>query len=427
MPESGASNSTSRSQLPEPTRAAALARLARFVPLAGRSYTSTRNIDRGPGAHETVSRLSPWLRHRLVTEDEVLRTVLLRHSPAGAGKFIEEVFWRGYFKGHLEARPSIWTDYRRAVGALRAQLERSTALADAYAAASTGRTGIDCFDAWTAELLATGYLHNHSRMAYASIWIFTLKLPWQLGADFTYRHFLDGDPASNTLSWRWVGGLHTRGKHYLARASNIVQYSEGRFDPKGLATKATALEEATQPPLVALPVVATSPPPGKVALLLTEEDLHPESLGFDPDQVLGIAGATAVAARSPLPVSGHVQQFTDAAMDDALARAQAHFGCRAERLPGLDGDAIAEWAERLGAKLVVTACTPVGPVEEQLADAGDWLGMRRLKLLPLRRAYDSAVWPHATRGFFDMRDRIAGVIDALDLQAGRPAQGRLDL
>jgi deoxyribodipyrimidine photo-lyase len=413
--------------MPAPTRADALARLARFVPLAGRSYTSTRNVDHGPGAHDNVSRLSPWLRHRLVTEDEVLRAVLLRHSPSGAGKFIEEVFWRGYFKGHLEARPSIWSDYRRAIVALRAQLERPGALADRYATAIAGRTDIDCFDAWVAELLATGYLHNHARMAFASIWIFTLKLPWQLGADFTYRHFLDGDPASNTLSWRWVAGLHTRGKHYLARASNIAQYSDGRFDPKGLVTRAVALEESTQPALVALPVVATSPPPGKLALLITEEDLHPESLGLDPDQVLGIAGATAVAARSSWSVPEAVHHFTEGAMNDALARAQAHFGCRVERLPGLDGDAIAEWAERLGAKLVVTACAPVGPVEEQLADAGDWLGMRRLKLLPLRRAYDSAVWPHATRGFFDMRDRIAGVIDALDLQAGRPAQGRLDL
>jgi deoxyribodipyrimidine photo-lyase len=423
MPKSGQSPDT----LPTPTRTAALARLARFVPLAGRAYTSARNIDRGPGAHEAVSQLSPWLRHRVITEEEVLRAVLLRHSPSSAGKFIEEVFWRGYFKGHLEARPSIWSDYRRAVATLNAQRQRPGPMADGYAAAIAGRTGIDCFDAWTAELLATGYLHNHSRMAYASIWIFTLKLPWQLGADFTYRHFLDGDPASNTLSWRWVAGLHTRGKTYLVRASNITQYSAGRFAPQGLATKAVALEEPTQPALVALPTVATSPPPGKVALLLTEEDLHPESLGFDLSQVLGVAGATAVAARSPLPVATLVQRFTDATMDDALARAQTHFGCRAERLPGLDGDAIAEWAERLGAKLVVTACAPVGPVEEQLADAGDWLGMRRLKLLSLRRVYDSAVWPHATRGFFDMRDRIAGVIDALDLQAERPAQGRLDL
>jgi deoxyribodipyrimidine photo-lyase len=64
------------------------------------------------------------------------------------------------------------------------------------------------------ELVETGYLHNHARMWFASIWIFTLRLPWELGADFFLRHLLDGDAASNTLSWRWVAGLHTKGKHY---------------------------------------------------------------------------------------------------------------------------------------------------------------------------------------------------------------------
>ena len=62
-------------------------------------------------------------------------------------------------------------------------------------------------------------------MWFASIWIFTLNLPWQLGADFFMQHLLDGDPASNTLSWRWVAGIQTKGKNYLARKSNIEKYS----------------------------------------------------------------------------------------------------------------------------------------------------------------------------------------------------------
>ncbi len=78
--------------------------------------------------------------------------------------------------------------------------------------ATTGRTGLACFDAWARELLDVGYLHNPARMWFASLWIFTLELPWALGADFFLRHLLDGDPASNTLSWRWVGGLQTPGK-----------------------------------------------------------------------------------------------------------------------------------------------------------------------------------------------------------------------
>jgi deoxyribodipyrimidine photo-lyase len=410
-----------------PTRTAGLDRLARFLPQAGKSYASMRNEDRGAGAHDNVSCLSPWLRHRLVTEEELLRAVLVLHAPSTAERYIQQVFWRAYFKGYLEARPSIWAEYRRAVPALLKQLGRDDELAAAYTRAVAGGTGIDCFDAWVAELKTTGYLHNHARMWFASIWIFTLKLPWQLGADFTYRHFIDGDPASNTLSWRWVGGLHTRGKHFLARAANITEYTQGRYSPVGLIQKALPLQEAGNHPMTALPIVATSPPQGRIALLLTEEDLHPESLGFQPAQVVGIAGATAIQGRSSLPVPLAVRSFTDRAMDDALARASQHFGRPAERLASLDGDAVADWVERLDAKLVVTAYAPVGPVEEQLADTSDWLGMRKLKLLQLRRTYDSALWPHATRSFFDLRDRIPGVIETLDLKGGRPAQGRLDL
>lgn len=410
-----------------PSRAAGLDRLARFLPLAGRQYAARRNEDQGPGAHDQVSCLSPWLRHRQITEVEVLRAVLTLHTPAGAEKFIQQVFWRGYFKGYLEARPGIWTDWRRAVTQQLTALGRNDKLASAYGRAVAGSTGIDCFDAWVAELKGTGYLHNHARMWFASIWIFTLGLPWQLGAEFTYRHFVDGDPAANTLSWRWVAGLHTPGKHYLARSANIAQYTNGRFAAQGLVEKAPSLVESTTHPATPLPLIPTSPPPGQVGLLLTDEDLNPESLGLAPGQVVGIAGASCVRSRSALPVPPLVTTYAEESMREALGRSAAHFQAPAETLAALDGDSIADWAERLGVKLVVTACAPVGPVEEQLADAGDWLGMRRLKLVQVRRPYDSAVWPHATHGFFTVRDRIPGVIEQLDLKGGRPAQGRLDL
>ena len=92
-----------------------------------------------------------------------------------------------------------------------------------------GRTGIDCFDTWVEELRETNYLHNHSRMWFASIWIFTLGLPWQLGARFFMRHLLDGDASSNTLSWRWVAGMHTNKKPYLASKENIDKFTVNRF------------------------------------------------------------------------------------------------------------------------------------------------------------------------------------------------------
>ena len=195
----------------EPTRRAGLERLVGFLPRSGRAYERSRNFDFGPDSRGNVSMLSPYVRHRLTTEEEVLAAVLDEHGREASSKFIDEIFWRAYFKGWLEHRPTVWTDYREEVVRLSRTLESDSQLQAAYAAATGGRTGIDCFDSWAAELVDTGYLHNHARMWFASIWVFTLKLPWQLGADFFFRNLLDGDPASNTLGWRWVCGLHTKG------------------------------------------------------------------------------------------------------------------------------------------------------------------------------------------------------------------------
>ncbi len=95
--------------------------------------------------------------------------------------------------------------------------------------------------------MATGYLHNHARMWFASIWIFTLRLPWELGADFFLRHLLDGDPASNTLSWRWVGGMQTMGKTYLARADNIATLHGRAVPARGAGDTGRAAARAPCP------------------------------------------------------------------------------------------------------------------------------------------------------------------------------------
>jgi len=70
-------------------------------------------------------------------------------------------------------------------------------------------------------------------------------LPWQLGADFFLKHLLDGDPASNTLSWRWVAGLHTKGKHYLATEWNINKFSSKKYNNLHLNEKANSKIENT--------------------------------------------------------------------------------------------------------------------------------------------------------------------------------------
>ena len=374
------------------TRAAGLDLLHAVTPTLGRRYGVGRNFAEGAGGEPTTTALSPFVRRRLLSEEELVRTAVEAHGRRDAERFVQEVFWRSYFKGHLETRPSIWSDYGRQLAQGRERLEANTGLRHAYAEAVEGRTGVDGFDDWARTLAADGWLHNHVRMWFASIWIFTLRLPWALGADFFMRHLLDGDPASNTLSWRWVAGLHTRGRPYAARADNIARYTHGRFSPHGLNEAPEPLEEEVDHPLVAPPPSAAQPPAGEVALLLHVDDLVPETLDLGTARVTRVAGLHA----HPSVASAHVAAADDAAMADALARAGAAFGC-----PVADAaaDTLGGWAKGLP---VVAAWAPVGPSADALPS----------HVLRLRSGWDERAWPHATRGYFKMRTAIPALLDA---------------
>ena len=382
-----------------PTRGAGLRRLAAFTPRMGQAYAAGRNIDPGPEGRADVSGLSPYLRRRLVTEHEVAKAAYAGHKEA-AEKFIQEVFWRSYWKGWLEQRPGVWLAYQQEVAQGQNRLATESGLRRVFHDATEGRTGIDCFDAWAQELVTHNHLHNHTRMWFASIWIFTLRLPWALGADFFARHLLDADPASNTLSWRWVAGLHTRGKHYVARADNIARYTNGRFDPRG------QLDETPEPmtedmdfPTLALALPA-APPQGEVHLLLHEDDLCPETLDLAGARVrrVGLVATDGFAAHG---AAQPVAAFTHAALEDTAARAASAFGCEATVLAP---DAIADWMKASPA--VVTPYAPVGPAADRLARiAPDAMRVVRL--------WDAASWPYARKGFFQMKDRIPALMAKL--------------
>ena len=402
----------------QPVRAAALARLTAFLPNAGRQYEARRNHDLGPAERGNVSMLSPFIRHRMITEHEVLSAVLQRHSLAAAEKFVQEVFWRTYFKGHLETRPFLWTNYRSALQAHLAGLAQNGSLRKAYERAVSGNTGIGCFDAWVQELLNTGYLHNHTRMWFASIWIFTLKLPWELGADFMYRHLLDGDPASNTLSWRWVGGLHTKGKTYLARADNIRTCTQGRFNPDGLAKDAPPLAESAMPSAMPMRNAESAWPAGRAGLLLTEEDLHPEPPEPGICDIVSIAGATITSGRSPLEASPLVAAFASGAMADALARAAVQWPAEAIELPSFSAAAIEDWARANDFTTIAAAYAPVGPVAEKLTAISARLAAKGIRMVEIRRRYDTRAWPCSTRGFFGLKEQIPRLLSDMGIADG---------
>lgn len=402
-----------------PDRDSGLARLKTFLPRAGRAYAGTRNFDLGADDRSNVSALSPWLRHRLITETEVLTAVLSKHGYNAAEKFIQEVFWRGYFKGWLQHRPAVWDRYRDDAIALIEEIETNPNLRAQYERATTGNTGIACFDQWVQDLIDTGYLHNHARMWFASIWIFTLKLPWQLGADFFSRHLLDWDPASNTLSWRWVGGLHTVGKTYLARADNIAKYTGGRFNPTGqLVTDATTLEADHLPapePLADIPAAPDGSPPG--ILLITEEDVHVDADVLGELDIRGVVGLGAAAGRSVYPVFDSALAFAQNAIASGVAQTLNVCGeVPSKVLATADwGDALSRFADQCGARRIITADIPTGPSADAMAMARPRLLHAGLELNLFRRRYDQVVWPHAKKGFFGLKKQIPTVLSTLGI------------
>ncbi len=209
----------------ETTRAKAIEKLDRFVERNLSDYSKLRNFDFGPDKRSNVSCLSPYITHGVLNEVEIIKKSLAKYSFNKNEKFIQEVLWRTYWKGWLELRPSVWSDYIISLNSIREKYKENIN----YLKAIEGKTNIECFDEWVKELKTHNYLHNHTRMWFASIWIFTLDLPWQLGAEFFLKHLYDGDAASNTLGWRWVAGIQTQGKHYLASEWNIKKFTNNRF------------------------------------------------------------------------------------------------------------------------------------------------------------------------------------------------------
>ena len=221
----------------EASRAKAIDKLNIFIENNLSEYSKLRNFDFGPDNRSNISCLSPYITHGVINELEVIDKSLKKFSFSKNEKFIQEVLWRVYWKGWLELRPNVWSDYLIELDKIKNEFKDN----QNYLNAIEGKTEIDCFNQWVNELKENNYLHNHSRMWFASIWIFTLELPWQLGAEFFMQNLYDGDAASNTLGWRWVAGVQTQGKHYLASEWNINKFTNNRFKNIKLNENATPI------------------------------------------------------------------------------------------------------------------------------------------------------------------------------------------
>jgi deoxyribodipyrimidine photo-lyase len=202
-----------------PTRVAALARIHAIRPA---DYARSRNAIEG-----AVTHLSPYITHGLVSLPEVLAGVLARHQLAAQHKFVFELGWRAYFRHVWQHRgASILESLHE--GPLPSACYAPLLPADIRHAV----TGVPVIDIAVRTLYATGYLHNHARMWLASYIVHVRKVHWRVAADWLYSHLLDGDLASNHLSWQWVAGTGSR-KPYLFNAENVARYAPTAWHSPG--------------------------------------------------------------------------------------------------------------------------------------------------------------------------------------------------
>lgn len=389
------------------TRAEALKRLEAFLPDVAR-YAERRNHV-VPG-HGNVSRLSPATRTRVLLEREIAAAARERFAPSSVEKFEQEIWWRLYWKGWLEMRPAVWTSYRESLG----RLDWSDRVRDVAA----GRSGVAIMDHFARELIETGYLHNHARMWWAAFWIHVERLPWQLGADFFFRHLLDGDAASNTLSWRWVAGLHTRGKSYLVRRANVEKYvDEAILDSHRDGLEQLETGECLEIPFEEHPErrpLDPAPLPvdldGPVGIWIHDDDLMVEE---SPLSGLAPAAATAFAPVECWKKEGfpaRKRKHLSRALRDGADRAGAHFGVPSGFVEcDVLEDGLAEWASDAGLRTVVALRPFTGLLADRLDSIRSRLEDENIRLELARRPEDVETGNLATAGFFGFWKKTAGL------------------
>jgi hypothetical protein len=370
------------------SRASAIEKLNKFVEQNLFEYSRLRNFDYGPSNRSNISCLSPYITHGVISELEVIKKSLSKFSFSKNEKFIQEVLWRTYWKGWLELRPNVWTDYLIELNKIREEFKDN----QNYKIAIDGKTNIECFNQWVNELKENNYLHNHTRMWFASIWIFTLELPWQLGAEFFMQHLFDGDAASNTLGWRWVAGVQTQGKHYLASEWNIKKFTNNRFN--NIKLKENAPPKFSEKIYSIIKQDFSNKNIDDRNLLIFENNLSFETTDFQNNNFKKIYIISNKNENRSIKLSEKVIQFKSLLIED-----------QKQRLKGNSIDCeLVDISEIKNINESVIALYPT--VGENL----DYLNSNNLKLDFLYRKLDQYSWQYCNKGFFNFKNYIPKII-----------------
>ena len=376
----------------EASRAKAIEKLNHFVENNVTDYSRLRNFDFGPEGRSNVSCLSPYITHGIISEKEIIKKSLDKFSFAKNEKFIQEVLWRTYWKGWLELRPNVWNDYLIELKKIRKNFKDNKE----YLNAIEGKTNIECFNYWVNELKESNYLHNHTRMWFASIWIFTLELPWQLGAEFFMQHLYDGDAASNTLGWRWVAGIQTQGKHYLASEWNIKKFTNNRFQNIELNENAPPKISEKNYSIIKQDFINPQDLEGK-NLIIFENNLSFEITDFKENNFKKIYIVAVKNENRSIKLSEKSVKFKSLLINDQQQRLK-------------DNSIECEVIDISRIKNIENCCGLYPTVGENL----DYLNSNTIKLNFLYRDLDRFSWQYCNKGFFNFKNYIPKIISSFN-------------
>ncbi len=372
----------------EASRAKAIEKLNHFVENNLSEYSKLRNFDFGPENRSNVSCLSPYITHGIISEKEIINKSLNKFSFAKNEKFIQEVLWRTYWKGWLELRPNVWDDYLIELRKIKEELKDNKE----YLNAIEGKTNIECFNVWVNELKENNYLHNHTRMWFASIWIFTLELPWQLGAEFFMQHLYDGDAASNTLGWRWVAGIQTQGKHYLASEWNIKKFTNNRF--QNIKLNENAPPKNSERSYSVINQEFSNPQDIKEKnLIIFENNLSFEITDFNKNFFKKIYIVSNKNENRSIKLSERLVKFKSLLVEDQKQRLK-------------DKKIDSEVININEINNIENCCGLYPAVGENL----DYLNSNNLKIEFLYRDLDRISWQYCNKGFFNFKNYIPKII-----------------
>ena len=376
----------------EASREKAIEKLNHFIENNLTDYSKLRNFDLGPEGRSNVSCLSPYITHGIISEKEIIKKSLDKFSFAKNEKFIQEVLWRTYWKGWLELRPNVWNDYLIELKKIREDFKDNKE----YLNAIEGKTNIECFNYWVNELKENNYLHNHTRMWFASIWIFTLELPWQLGAEFFMQHLYDGDAASNTLGWRWVAGIQTQGKHYLASEWNIKKFTNNRFQNIKLNENAAPKVSEKSYSIIKQDFSNLQNIEEK-NLVIFENNLSFEITDFKENNFKKIYIISVKNENRSIKLSEKSVKFKSLLINDQQQRLK-------------DNSIESEVIDISEIKNVENCCGLYPTVGENL----DYLNLNNIKLNFLYRNLDQFSWQYCNKGFFNFKNYIPKIISSFN-------------